>query len=443
MGTCFNFLLASLLVHIALAAKPKEVNDGKETWGYENIRPGAFMFWWIYFSTANGSYTDQPLVMWLQGGPGASSTGYGNFEEIGPLTVNLTKRSTSWVQHANVLFVDNPVGTGFSYVTNKSALTHNNTEIANDLLMFFQSFLKKLPEFQKTPLYIFSESYGGKMAASFSKTLLKAIDAKTILCNFKGVAMGDSWISPIDSVLTWGPYLYSTSLLDTNGLTAVNAAADQVNQSIGKGDYKKAVELYGTTQNVISKYTNNVNFYNILKKDTSSVKKNPQFKEKHLGDLYKHLVLKFEDDELSKLMNGKIKEKLHTIPPNVTWGGQSQDVFEALSGDFMVPVTNIVGQLLNLTRLSVVVYTGQLDLIVDTIGTMKWIENLQWMGIKSFNNATRSPVGIPGDDTAAFVKSFKNLAVYWILKSGHMVPADAGETALKMLQMVTKGGNKP
>ena len=71
-----------------------------------------------------------PLVVWLQGGPGASSTGphsfsafclrsfliqyvsgFGNFLEVGPLDVNLKPRAINWVQSANVLFIDNPVGT--------------------------------------------------------------------------------------------------------------------------------------------------------------------------------------------------------------------------------------------------------------------------------------------------------------------------------------------
>lgn len=56
------------------------------------------MFWWLYLTTANvESEYDRPLVIWLQGGPGASSTAYGNFEEIGPLDMNLNQRNHSWV----------------------------------------------------------------------------------------------------------------------------------------------------------------------------------------------------------------------------------------------------------------------------------------------------------------------------------------------------------
>uniref|UniRef100_T1J5M9 Carboxypeptidase n=1 Tax=Strigamia maritima TaxID=126957 RepID=T1J5M9_STRMM len=423
----------------------KKIKAGKETWGYVNIRENASTFWWLYYSTTNGTYTDDPLVMWLQGGPGASSTGYGNFMEIGPLTVDLQPRNkTTWVDSANVLFVDNPVGTGFSYVTNSSAYARNNLQIANDLFLFLSGFLKKLPEFQKVPFFIFSESYGGKMAAGFAKKLQAEIINGSIICNFKGIALGDSWISPVDTVLSWGPYLYSTSLLDGRGLSVVNTAANLTKQAVDSGDFKKATELFQTLEQVVSKETNGVNFYNILKKDETQLGNSTyKFKDQYLNEIYKLHVLPYQGDKLEKLMNGKIREKLRTIPKNVTWSSQSSQVFEALAEDFMVPVTNTVEELLNTTRLSIVVYTGQLDLIVDTIGTSAWLQKLRWLGINQFNDSTRSPIAIPNDNTAGFVKTFKNLAMYWILKAGHMVPADAGETALKMLHMITKGNNKP
>ena len=84
----------------------------------------------------------------MQGGPGGSSTGFGNFGEIGPYDVDLNPRNTTWVQVANVLFVDNPVGTGYSYVDNDSAYTMNVDQIAQDLLTLFSAFLKANTVFQ-------------------------------------------------------------------------------------------------------------------------------------------------------------------------------------------------------------------------------------------------------------------------------------------------------
>ncbi|EEC01894.1 retinoid-inducible serine carboxypeptidase, putative, partial [Ixodes scapularis] len=113
------------------------------------------------------------------------------------------------VHFANLLFVDNPVGAGYSYVTNDGAYARNESQIADDLVALLSVFLTKLPEFQVVPLYIFGESYGGKMAAIFALALNKAVSSGQIRCQLRGVVLGDGWLSPIDSTATWGPYLYT------------------------------------------------------------------------------------------------------------------------------------------------------------------------------------------------------------------------------------------
>lgn len=71
---------------------------GEQEWGHINIRTGANLFYWLFFTQApNTNPLDVPTVIWLQGGPGADSTGYGNFAEIGPLHINGSTRASSWV----------------------------------------------------------------------------------------------------------------------------------------------------------------------------------------------------------------------------------------------------------------------------------------------------------------------------------------------------------
>ena len=62
--------------------------------------------------------------------------------------MSLKPRNTSWTQAANILFVDNPVGTGYSYVDDDSAFTTDVEQIAKDLLTLFDAFLKKNPVFE-------------------------------------------------------------------------------------------------------------------------------------------------------------------------------------------------------------------------------------------------------------------------------------------------------
>jgi serine carboxypeptidase 1 len=166
------------------------------------------MFWWMHYTIAEtASVTDRPLILWLQGGPGSSSTGYGNFEILGPLDLELKERDFTWIKTHNVLFVDNPVGTGYSYVDHNKYLTKDNKQISRDLIELLRGFYVEKPEFRTVPLHIFGESYGGKMAVEFARDLHDEISRGAIEANLVTVAMGDAWISPIDSTKSWAPYL--------------------------------------------------------------------------------------------------------------------------------------------------------------------------------------------------------------------------------------------
>ena len=93
-------------------------------------------------------------------------------------------------------------------------------------------------------------------------------------------------------------------------------------------------------------------------------------------------------------MNGPIRKKLGIIPDDVTWGGQSGDVFVKQSVDFMKPTVKDVTQLLN-SGLMVVVYEGQLDMICDTIGAEVWINKLAWSGLKEYSLVQKVPLYAP------------------------------------------------
>ncbi|XP_072502878.1 retinoid-inducible serine carboxypeptidase [Notamacropus eugenii] len=434
----------ALLLLLSLSpgtARIQPVEEGKEVWDYVTVRSNASMFWWLYY--ANNpckNFTELPLIMWLQGGPGGSSTGFGNFMEIGPLDVELKPRKTTWLQSASLLFVDNPVGTGFSFVNQSDAYAQNLDMVASDLLVLLQNFFEARPEFQTNSFYIFSESYGGKMAAGISLELYKAIQKGSINCNFAGVALGDSWISPVDSVLSWGPYLYSMSLLDDGSLTDLIKIGEKIVEAMNLGLYEWATQLWADAETLVEQDTDGVNFYNVLYKNPpeSMMKTSQEFTQNHLVRLYHRHVRQLHQEKLSALMNGPIRKKLKIIPDFVTWGEQSSLVFKNMEMDFMKPAINIVDELLE-AGVNVIIYNGQLDLIVDIIGQEAWLRKLKWPELTTFIQKKRKPLYVdPGSyDTSAFYKSHKNLAFYWILKAGHMVPSDQGEMALKMMRMVT------
>ncbi|XP_051905680.1 retinoid-inducible serine carboxypeptidase [Hippocampus zosterae] len=437
MGQCRGTSVLLLFVLTASKGLQSPVG-GKEAWDYVEVRDGAHMFWWLYYADSQFvNYQKFPLVMWLQGGPGASGSGFGNFAEIGPLTLDLKPRNSSWVQAANLLFVDNPVGSGFSYCDKPDCYATNVATVASDMLTLLKHFFAKVDEFQSVPFYIFSESYGGKMAAAISLELTKAIAQGEVKCKFAGVALGDSWISPVDSVMTWGPYLHAISLLDDHGLNEVNSAAEAVKHAVEQQQFQKATELWSVAESAVEQNSNGVNFYNIFSQTAEDKWASSEGKNlislqalRHIGPL--------QSQSLDELMNGPIREKLHIIPENVTWGGQSDEVFRYMAGDFMRPVVNIVDQLLT-AAVNVTVYNGQLDLIVDTMGQELWVQKLKWKGLPGFNKLSWTALDDPTTGvTGAFVKTHQNFAFYWILKAGHMIPSDQGPMAFQMMKMITQ-----
>lgn len=168
------------------------------------------------------------------------------------------------MKNYNVLFIDNPVGTGFSYVENMTLLTKDNAQIADDLLTFTKEFYKRNPEFMTTSLHIYAESYGGKMAPEFAWVLDKAIKNGELDIQFESVGIVAPWVSPIDSVLSWGEFLLNMGFVDTKGYREIQAAAIETEHILNEGKYEAATWQWGKTEDVILRETLGIDFYNVL-----------------------------------------------------------------------------------------------------------------------------------------------------------------------------------
>lgn len=142
------------------------------------------LFYWFIRNTND---PNAPLVIWFNGGPGSSSQ-YGLWLENGPLKFTKTGLSGdndyviglnpegSWSDLANVVYLDQPVGVGFSY---GSTNVLNMEEGASDFLSFLIQFYDTYPEFKTRPLFLSGESYAGKYIPSFGTAILNYNKANT------------------------------------------------------------------------------------------------------------------------------------------------------------------------------------------------------------------------------------------------------------------------
>ena len=383
---------------------------------------------------------------------------------MGPLDWFLQPRASTWLNApVSLLFVDSPVGAGYSYVDDtKTQLPTTNDQIAVDLVATLTSFFNETPTARTMPFYVFTESYGGKMVVDFSIRMLAALDAGSIQADFRGIVSGDAWVSGVDSVDSWGPFLRATDLLDDVGLAAVMVPTKQCDAAVARGDWAGAINAWGQTEGVVGDQTDGVDFYNVLKHGAAGdILSSPRHMSSEalnlaprgvlpdvLDALFARHVGFSLGDPLNALMNGPIRTKLNSgpngmvIPPSVTWGGQSDAVFSTLSLDFMKPVTASLDALLSSGRINVTVEEGQLDLICANGGAESWLKKLQWGGMPSFFAAPRVPrypsyADKATGNTGAFIKRAGVLTKYDVLSAGHMVPLDAPAQALCMVRELT------
>lgn len=174
------------------------------------------LFFW-FFPALENPY-NAPVLLWLQGGPGASSM-YGLFEENGPFEIvtesELRLRKETWSRSHNLLYIDNPVGTGFSF-TNEG-FADNETKVGEDLYEGLKQFFKLFPKLQKNDFFISGESYAGKYIPAISHKILQKNPNATMKINLKGVAIGNGLSDP-EHQLLYGDRLFELGLIDENTL---------------------------------------------------------------------------------------------------------------------------------------------------------------------------------------------------------------------------------
>ncbi|KAJ3669613.1 hypothetical protein LUZ60_011563 [Juncus effusus] len=130
-----------------------------------NEEKGRALFYWFF--EAQNDPKEKPLLLWLNGGPGCSSIGYGAAAELGPLRVKtngtgLEFNKYAWNHEANLLFLESPVGVGFSYTNTSSDLSKiDDAFVAEDSYIFLVNWLKRFPQYQSHDFYISGESYAG------------------------------------------------------------------------------------------------------------------------------------------------------------------------------------------------------------------------------------------------------------------------------------------
>ena len=135
--------------------------------------PGRQYFYWL--CPARTGDKAAPLLVWLNGGPGSSSM-MGLFLENGPYFIDdagsLHARNASWNNKFDVLYVDQPAGTGFS-TAQQGAYAQNQEDVAEAFSAFLANFYRAYPDSRTKQLWLTGESYAGKYLPAIAAPFLR------------------------------------------------------------------------------------------------------------------------------------------------------------------------------------------------------------------------------------------------------------------------------
>ncbi|KAL5225825.1 hypothetical protein ABZP36_012464 [Zizania latifolia] len=168
--------------------------------GYVEVEEEHGVELFYYFIPSQRRPRDDPLILWITGGPGCSALS-GLLFEIGPLKFDVAGYTQgfprlqyfqdSWTKVSNVIFLDAPVGTGFSYTRDRQGYNVSLTETSRQLVVFLTKWLADHPDFNSNQLYIGGDSYSG-YTVPVTALQIANDDAARAQLNLKGYLVGNA-----------------------------------------------------------------------------------------------------------------------------------------------------------------------------------------------------------------------------------------------------------
>jgi len=366
--------------------------------GYIGISNGKQMHYW-FVESQNAPATD-PLVLWLNGGPGCSSL-LGLLSENGPFYPdakgNLISNPYSWNKLANMLYLESPAGVGFSYCT--TCPTFNDNITAHDNYEVLTNWFLKFPIYQTNPFYISGESYAGHYIPTLAYAIYQAklVDPlKPPQSIFKGFIVGNpSTYHTADDGDSLTQYFQSHGIipLDDNRQSDVTGTFDRYDIL---ADVCEANRMY--------KY---IRF--------------PSWINHHLGfkETNKRYVPNPDpciDDYVATYLNTPtVQNAIHVR--STQWQECGGPNYEYNQGS-MYPYYNTFIQS---TNWKIWVYSGDADTVINFIGTESWIYNLNRPVSKKWYpwNYARDGSSV---QLAGWRVDFDRITFTTIKGAGHMVP---------------------
>ncbi|XP_031130588.1 serine carboxypeptidase-like 13 [Ipomoea triloba] len=409
-----------------------------------------------YFIKSESNPNTDPLVVWLTGGPGCSGLWSITYDN-GPLRFNkveyngslptLSLNTYGWTKVANIIFLDLPAATGFSYATTSRANQSNDIKTGFDGCQFVQKWLKEHPNFISNDLYVGGESYSGVLVPILTRFLSDGIEAgDTPWINLKGYLLGNPATVVIEEFNYQIPYAHGMGLI-----------SDDLYKSLERHCEGKYQIVESSNSNCMQNVATFYQWYSQLYEShilEPACGGDPALTRRpfcHLGVEYQNLFDQRRSlGELNNRITAKCRDHWYNL---VSYWANEQTVRDAihikkgtvdlwefcnsnLSYTYNARDVTSYHAYLSTKGYRSLIYSGDHDPCIPFLSTLAWIKSLNYSIINDWK-----PWWID-DQIAGYTMTYSNQMTFATVKGGgHTVPESAPHQALIMFtKWIQNGG---
>ncbi|MQL77308.1 hypothetical protein Taro_009717 [Colocasia esculenta] len=404
-----------------------------------NEDSGRNLFYW-FFEAADDP-ASKPLVLWLNGGPGCSSVAYGLAEEVGPFHIKpdgktLYLNPYAWNQVANIIFLDSPVGVGYSYSNKSEDLQSNGDErTAKDSLVFLKKWFKRYPQFSGREFYITGESYAGHYVPQLTQAIVKSqkLTGEDSI-NLKGYMVGNALTDDFHDHFGIFQFMWSSGLISDQTYRLLNLFCDFQSFVHTSQQCEKILDI-------ASKEFGNIDPYSIFTPSctgSSSFARNKLLKRLSIGKLSEKYDPCTEKHSTQYFNMPEVQKALHVSPAIAlnSWETCS-DVVNENWKDSPRSVLNIYRELLG-HGLRIWMFSGDTDAVIPVTSTRYSIDALRLPTVTPWHAWYDDDGQVGG-----WSQVYKGLTFVTVRGAGHEVPLHRPKQALILLKAFLAGSPMP
>lgn len=322
------------------------------------------------------------------------------------------------------LFVDNPVGAGWSFTQDVRGFAKNEDDVARNLYRMLEQFYTVFEEEKAVDLYIAGESYGGHYVSAIGDKVVVENGRKVgseFKMPLKGVMIGDGSIEPLIQFTGMGDLWFRMGLASMEEKAVVEHRFErEFVAAVERREFTKAFHIFDELLNG-DFYTYGTYFQNIT----------------GLPNYFNVLQPNYPANPYQTYLNEPSTRAAIHVGATAYWDYNSTVEYHLIP-DWMTSVAPRLANIAN-HHIKCLIYTGQLDIILGSAGNEAFLQRFQWDYAQHWRSSHKKlwyPLHSSSPHTSpplGYARSYLFFHQVVVRNAGHLLALDQPAPALDMI----------